>query len=356
MISVIVPIYNCEDYLKDCLLSIYKQTYSDFEIIAVNDCSTDNSANIVNQMSKEYGKMIPVTLSVNSGLSAARNAGMLRASGEYICYVDADDTIEPDYLEKLYNMSIQYDADIVIGDFKEVDEALNPMNGAYVNGNKLEGTVLSRQTKSFESGPVTIEQLVNSISVSYLDHFAVASVVAWNKLIRADIAKKNLFKEGFIHEDEFWIMPLLLSCKKIVWTSDVVYNYRIRQGSITRNSKSKDEHEKRNAAQKHVAVLDAYESRISMTESIHNIGDSERRQLKERTTYHYCANIINQYLQWYLDYQIDKKECHRYFSKRMRKALKNYSSNISKKECFKYYVFSINEKKFFKVFWNKVID
>lgn len=356
MISVIVPIYNSEKYLEDCLLSIYKQTYSEYEIITVNDGSTDRSAEIIDRMSREYGRIVPVTLSKNSGLSAARNAGMEKASGEYICYVDSDDTLEPDYLELLYNVAVKNDADLVIGDFKEVDEALKPLPDGYVNGQKLSDINLQRQSGCYPDGLINKRSLLNALSVSHLDHYAVAAVVAWNKLIRSDIAKANKFKEGYIHEDEFWIMPLLLSCNRIVWTSHVVYNYRIRKGSITRNDNAKiSSKENENKAWQHVQVLEAYESRIAAVEGIKEIDRSEMRSLQTKLIYHYCANVINQYLQCYCEYGLDKKVCHSFFSGRMKTALKKYGAYIGAKDRLKYYVFSKSERTFFRVFWKKKI-
>lgn len=357
MISVIVPIYNSDKYLKDCLLSIYHQTYTDYEIITVNDGSTDQSAAIVEQMQKDFGKIIPVTMSKNSGLSAARNAGMKRASGEYICYVDSDDTLEPDYLEKLYQTAMSNNADLVIGNFKEVDEELKPLSADYVNGHRLSELNKSRQSGCFQDGLISKTLLIQSISVSYLDHYAVAAVVAWNKLIKADLAKANRFKEGYIHEDEFWIMPLLLSCDRIAWTSHVVYNYRIRNGSITRNDSLKtDSKEKEKKAWQHVQVLDAFENRISEIEDIKTIDQNERYMLKVKVAYHYFGNIINQYLQCYCDYELDKKVCHNYFSNRMKDAIKKYHAYIDAKNLFKYFIFSVNETFFFRVFWKKKLN
>lgn len=356
MISVIVPIYNSERYLKDCLLSIYNQTYTDFEIITVNDGSTDQSAAIVEQMLQDYGKIIPVTMPKNSGLSAARNAGIERASGEYICYVDSDDTLEPDYLEELYHTAINNNADLVIGNFREVDEELKPLSADYVNGQKLSKLNKGRQSDCYQDGLISNTLLIHSISVSYLDHYAVATVVAWNKLMKAGIAKANRFKEGYLHEDEFWIMPLLLSCDRIAWTSHVVYNYRIRNGSITRNDSSRTgSEENRKKAWEHVQVLDAFENRISAVADIKAIDHDERYKLKVKVTYHYFGNIINQYLQCYCDYGLDQKSCHSYFSKRMKDAIKKYHAYIDSKNLFKYFIFSVNEAFFFRVFWKKKI-
>lgn len=362
LISVIVPIYNCEKYLKDCLLSIYNQTYQNYEIVAVNDASPDNSAEIIEHMRQQYGKLVPVTLKNNRGLSGARNAGMDNASGDYICYVDADDTIEPDYLEQMLTAAIANNADLVIGDYKEVDENLKPLPEDFVNGQELSELNKKRQTACYTDGLVSKYTLIDNISKSYLNHYSIASIVAWNKLIKADIAKANRFKEGFIHEDEFWIVQMLLSCDKIAWTSSVIYNYRMRSGSITHSTNTKDNAEERaKKAWRNAAVLDAFESRIPLIDKmtdIDGITDSKEKQkhLKKRVTYQYFSNIINQYLICYCDYKLTSKECNQYFSKRMKMALKKYGRFIDLKEYIKYVIFSFSPRKFFHYFWKKKLN
>ena len=119
MISVIVPVYNSEKYLNECIASICNQSYKDFEIIIVNDCSSDASGSIIEQLVLIHPNIVSITLSKNSGLSAARNAGLDAAKGEYVCYVDSDDILEKNYLEVLYKQAKKYDADLVIGDYRE---------------------------------------------------------------------------------------------------------------------------------------------------------------------------------------------------------------------------------------------
>lgn len=338
MISVIVPIYNCEKYLRDCLLSIYNQTFKDYEIIAVNDASTDNSADVLEKISREYGNIITVTLPKNSGLSAARNAGMDYANGDYICYVDSDDTIQPNYLADLYKAIIKNDADLAIGNYREVDEKLNPLSEDYINGRVITAKNKRTQSPAYKDGLVSKEELIETFSVSHLDHYAIASVVAWNKLIKTNIAKANRFKEGFIHEDEFWIMPLLQSCNKIAWTSKIVYNYRIRQGSITRSE---------DKAWQHVEVLDAYEARINAVSDL---------PLKRKITRHFFGSLLNYYLQCYCDFGVDRKLCHKFFSRRMRTALKKYNKLLTVKERIKFNIFTISEPLFFRIFWKKKLQ
>ena len=114
MISVIIPIYNCERLLSRCLDSILTQSYNDFEVLLVNDGSTDGTANVCKEyVEKTEGKFRYIE-KVNGGVSSARNIGINNANGEYICFVDADDYVHQDYLKCLYVSACECDADLVM--------------------------------------------------------------------------------------------------------------------------------------------------------------------------------------------------------------------------------------------------
>lgn len=121
MLSVIVPVYNVEKYLARCIDSILKQSYSDLEIILVDDGSTDNSGKICDQY-REIDDRIVVIHKQNGGLSDARNVGMKKANGQYLAFVDSDDFIHPRMYEILMNLLLDYKADMVISNFAYYDE------------------------------------------------------------------------------------------------------------------------------------------------------------------------------------------------------------------------------------------
>ena len=119
-VSVIIPVYNVEKYLADCLDSVVNQTLEDVEIICVNDGSTDSSANILERYSCEYNN-ITVIKQENQGLSCARNAGVLHARGEYIYFLDSDDRITANAMEEMYNLAHKDELDVLyIGSVKKV--------------------------------------------------------------------------------------------------------------------------------------------------------------------------------------------------------------------------------------------
>ena len=112
-VSVILPIYNVEKYLRKCLDSVINQTLKDIEIICINDCSADNCENIILEYAKKDGRIKIINNEKNYGIGFSRNIGINESSGEYISFIDADDYIEKDYIEILYNTAIKNKADIV---------------------------------------------------------------------------------------------------------------------------------------------------------------------------------------------------------------------------------------------------
>ena len=115
LISVVIPLYNAEKYVRECIISLLAQTFQDFEVIFVDDCSTDNSVAIVESYAPKFGGRLTLAkMEKNSGSGALpRNKGLSLAKGEYIQFLDADDTLIPTALEELYTLAKEYDADVV---------------------------------------------------------------------------------------------------------------------------------------------------------------------------------------------------------------------------------------------------
>lgn len=215
-ISIIVPVYNVEEYLEKCIDSILNQIFKDFELILVNDGSTDNSLDICKRY-KSIDDRICIIDKKNGGLSSARNAGLDIAKGEYIGFVDSDDYIHPQMYEILYDQIIKNKADISICNYEEVynyDECY-----FHYNENNKPDTI--------------IEYLSNIQSLERIDSpEGVIFVVAWNKLYKRDIFKNLRYKHGIIHEDEYIIHRILYKCEKVVHIKKALYFYMQRDGSI----------------------------------------------------------------------------------------------------------------------------
>ena len=210
MISVIVPVYNISQYISDCLDSLSAQTFRDFEAIFVDDCGKDDSIEIIRK--RIYSPGFPNSCIIrhenNRGLSAARNTGLEAAKGEFVYFLDGDDCITPDCLEKLHAKIVETDSDIVIGGVKIIDE-----NG---DGSEI----------CLKEGCVDIPVKGYALGDWY--------VMAWNKLCKRSFLLKNnlLFHEGLIHEDVLWSFTVACCSPIIYLIKDSTYIYKCRQNSI----------------------------------------------------------------------------------------------------------------------------
>ena len=209
---MIVPIYDVEKYLQQCIDSICKQTYSFLEIILVDDGSTDQCGVICDKNSMEDNRII-VIHKENGGLSSARNAGLDIATGRYISFVDADDTLNLQFIEVLLKLCQKYDCDIAQCDFltvtnKSLKLPLNP-----------------QQLLLFYSGKQALHEMcVGRDDIKYS--------VAWNKLYRRDLFDEIRYPLGMLHEDEFISYQLIWKAKKMVITNQYLYYYMQRSDSI----------------------------------------------------------------------------------------------------------------------------
>ena len=199
-ISVIVPIYNVEPYLGECLDSLCGQTLRNIEIIGVDDGSTDGSGALLDEYAAKDKRIIAVHQK-NAGVSAARNAGMHLAKGEYLAFVDGDDWMDADFLQKLYTMAQEYGADIAAGGIMLYEDGKK--NTPLVKYDKI-------QSACWEN-----------------DVFALMNVpwhcYVWNKIYRREMLLENniFFSEGKYFEDMYWTPLALFSATKVVSVPDV---------------------------------------------------------------------------------------------------------------------------------------
>ena len=212
LISVIVPIYNVERYLRRCVNSILDQTYQNIEVILVDDGSTDSSSNICDTY-KLKDNRIKVIHKENGGLSDARNVGIEYAIGEYIAFIDSDDYIDARYLELLLASLRKNDADMAICNFKNVDE-------------KGHGLYIDQSPICTEN--LTKDQLIYKYTLSNGYYY----VVAWNKLYKRSVIGDIRFPKGKLHEDEFTCFLFAHNCQKIACIDDFLYFYVRRESGI----------------------------------------------------------------------------------------------------------------------------
>lgn len=215
LISIIIPVYNVEKYLEKCIYSIVHQTYTNVEIILVDDGSEDQSAEICDAWGKKDPR-IKVIHKVNGGLSDARNAGLKIAEGEYIGFVDGDDYIERDMYETLIKNMNDKGADLSICNCERVDE-----NGKKIlnSSSQIGNQVLTSQE--------ALQKLYEENGWCY--------VTVWNKLYSRKSLSGIEFPKGKIHEDEFVIHEIFYNCERIVCTNEKKYYYVQHMNSIMSN-------------------------------------------------------------------------------------------------------------------------
>lgn len=215
-ISIVVPVYNMERYLTQCVESILAQTFTNWELLLVDDGSTDNSGKMCDEWSKQDNR-VKVIHKENTGQADSRNIALKNARGRYIGFVDSDDWIEPNMYETMYSVATQQDADIVICGY--ADEYVKRAE-VYNNDNK---TVIYTQDEA-------IERLIYDNEIrSYL----------WDKLFRREILGDEMPK-GRIFED-YAIMPRwFANAKKIVSLHVPLYHYRQRRGSTIYSDPAKN--------------------------------------------------------------------------------------------------------------------
>lgn len=244
-ISVIIPVYNVEKYLKRCLDSIINQTFKDLEIICINDGSTDNSAQILDEYANKDSR-IKIITQPNSGLSATRNKGINIAQGEFISFIDSDDWIAENFYEKLYKTAIKYDADMAVCGIIR----LNEYRKKYLLQFQKE-IILENSDKKFE--------ICNIPDINYV----------WNKIYKLDkIRKYNLkFLEGYVYEDVLFTPQTVFYLKKLVTVPHTHYYYwRTPNSIVSKKSNKKDlEHTKKLALEfieKHKICIEEHITKV----------------------------------------------------------------------------------------------
>ena len=222
--SIVVPVYNVEQYLDQCLESLQAQNYGDYEVICVNDGSTDSSREILTAWEPRMPKMRVIDRK-NGGLSAARNTGLQAANGEYVVFVDSDDWVEPNFLECLNSSLITHHS------------SLTPLDmicfACQRTDNEATDSLHREQTSGWDY-----------YNRHALEARVVPFVCVWQRCYRREFLMDNnlCFREGILHEDNEFTPRVCLKAKSIKVIPDVLYNYRVRPNSImtSRGIKSKE--------------------------------------------------------------------------------------------------------------------
>ncbi len=219
-ISVIIPVYNREKYIKNCLEVITNQTYKDLEIIIVNDGSSDNSINIINTFTDERIKLIHHEK--NQGLSAARNTGIDNATGKYIHFMDDDDEVNPEFYKYLITASEKHQADVSVCSL----------------------IIQYRLSNSLKYGKeIVVSDTVEKFKTSHMMRHGYV----WRYLFKTDFIQKNNlnFEYGRFCEDGIFSFMAIFYANKVVTVPKAVYNYTDTPNSITNKTKTNEAHRKK---------------------------------------------------------------------------------------------------------------
>ena len=216
-ISVIIPVYNVERFLKKCLESVINQTLSDLEIICINDGSTDKSLSILNSFAQKDNRIIVINQD-NQGQSYARNAGLSIATGKYIGFVDSDDWIDLDFYEKLYNTAKKYNADIAAAGIKRL-----------------------RTYKWKYHLKIKNEEYTANTDQKFLLCDVPDKCYVWNKIYKTTELKKYniIFEPHVFFEDRCFTAEALIKLKYLVTVPDTYYNYWTNNKSTVKTKSPK---------------------------------------------------------------------------------------------------------------------
>lgn len=209
-VSVVVPVFNTEKWLTDCINSLAGQTYHRFEVILVDDGSTDGSGKICDEFAASDWRT-RVIHEENRGLSAARNAGAQAATGEYLMFLDSDDYIDADAVEKLATAAAEADADIVATGF------------VYTYPDREESAISTYGQDTCFGNHDAVEELVSGRIPNF----------AWGKLIKTSLVRGHMFPEGKLFEDHYWTHLIFGDSERVLWLEAYLFHYRQREGSIS---------------------------------------------------------------------------------------------------------------------------
>ena len=327
LVSIVVPVYNVEKYIKKCLDSIINQTYDNLEIIIIDDCTPDGSGMIADEYSYTDSRIKVVHKNKNKGLSEARHSGLKRSNGEYIMFVDSDDIILPNTVSRCIDSIISSDSDICAFSFENFTEDYELNN---ISKNKSSKAVKIKD-------PLDLYLFYNKYNIS----FPYYDMTAWGKMYKTELLHSinwELINFKINEDNAFILYPYKSSSKGMVIISDKLYLYRQREDSIVKSTYSNYYHDKKITRMEFVGKLfnvdisilgSNYKTRLTNRIMAENIWlykrdlagvDPEAQNIDERDTEVFKNNIelmMGDYL------SIDPSESDPY----IRRLVEKYKSN-----------------------------
>lgn len=287
-ISVIIPVYQVEKYIDTCVQSVLKQTYTNLEIILVDDESPDCCPEICDNYAASESRVITIHQK-NLGLSGARNTGLQHATGDYILFLDSDDYLEESFCENAIAMALQNDADIVVGEISSVDE-----QGSLLNDDNSLHFAESELLDNCEAMQALLEQ-------------TRMKGYAWGKLYRKSVVDGIEYPVGKVYEDRFTVPKYFLRAQNVCLCKDAVTYYRMRDTSISHDVSVKKLNDLLEAEKWLVDFCKTnYPTLVDTMESI------------------YFGRYVHI---WILLYDAGQKDEAKLFSNRMKEVYNNYASH-----------------------------
>lgn len=301
LVSVIVPIYNVDKYLEECLNSIVNQSYKNLEIILVDDGSTDRCPMICDEFQKKDSR-VKVIHKENGGVAEARNIGLKNVKGDYISFIDPDDYVEKCFIRELVDALEKNNAEMSICSAKKVDDLENILQHLNVKNKKL---------------------ISGKEAIAEFEKYPVTNTVLWNKLYKKELFSNIVFPKGKIHEDEAVIYKVLYKANVIAVINKELYFYRYYKKSIT-NKKFNDSR---------IDIIDIVDERLEFFKKLNE------NYLYELTYEHYLTVIIDVYVNTRKYINNSKK-----LQKQLINKFKTYYKNIgiirAKKNKIKFKIFN----------------
>lgn len=282
-ISIIIPVYNSAKYLRKCLDSVFSQTYNDYEVIAINDGSADNSLGILNEYAKEHKNLKIIDNVINLGAGISRNRGIELATGDYVMFVDSDDYILPYTLEHAYKTMIEENADFVRYDFNRF------FGKAEFDYRILDNSVPDGDKKT--------------IKVTDNNYLFSEAAGPCNKLFSRELIGDTRFAEGIAFEDTPFTVANMVQAKKIVYLKENLYKYRFNPHSTMGN----------NLFHANMKTLDIFTSMDTIDKNIKD----DKGLTEELNSFKLinCVHIINDLILWSELSLKKKKELYSYLTK-----------------------------------------
>jgi len=317
-VSIVIPVYNVEKYLRNCLDSVRAQKFTDFEVILVDDGSKDASPEICDEYAKKDGRF-RVIHKTNEGVSHARNTGIKEAAGDYVYFLDSDDCMHPLLLWTVVGLAEKYQAPLVQIDVEKVNEDFSDYEKEVESDFKI-----------YNFDTVDAFYNLDKDDQNVAEDIRLVTLVVWSKLYRRDLIEKVAFPEAFkLHEDQMVVHHYIAEAGGFLFCRAPLYFYRSRPGSLMTEGWTV----------KRLVIFDCYKNRVEWAKKI--TGDKKR--VEDLIYYIYVRYLVCMFKNYWMITKnlsgVEKGQYKKQVIKRFRKELKNRDFSLKVKDFLMFYCF-----------------